>query len=229
MKKTKRMKPVYHPVEFRKIEETFENGRHLGRKIQTKFAILYLTGARVSEIATLRKRDFSYSTDKLGRETLVVKIPTLKNRNERFRYIPLVNEKPYKNMVGEIENYLDHLDSYEKIFSTYHRRTIARHLEKFDLFETEADFPKGLNKLSGVEILEFDKSDPTRKLVRRKWFPHYLRHCRLTHLVQMHHADATRLMFWAGWTDTRLARIYIHLDWSNLAELIQSGQISQNY
>lgn len=228
IKKKGRMKPVYSPVDFQTIYETWKQSRIKGRKVQSKFAILYLTGARVSEVIQLRKNDFKYLKDKNGDEVLTIQCQTLKNRNEHYRILPLVKKDPYKKMIKEIELYLNHLDDHSKIFRSKDTKIIWRDLKKLDNFETIAHYAKGMKTPENVKVIE-DDAGLHRKVIQRTWYPHYLRHCRLSHLVQYHNFDATRLMFWAGWSDPRLARTYIHLDWSNLAELIKSGQVPMNY
>jgi len=48
--------------------------------------------------------------------------------------------------------------------------------------------------------------------------PHLLRHYRLTHLVVHHGYGEYKLQQYAGWTDTRPAKHYVSMNWSNLLE-----------
>ena len=41
--------------------------------------------------------------------------------------------------------------------------------------------------------------------------PHYFRHCRLTHMVTRFNYDSHQLVKYAGWTDERPAKHYVHL------------------
>lgn len=41
--------------------------------------------------------------------------------------------------------------------------------------------------------------------------PHYYRHCRLTHMVTRFNYDSHQLVKYAGWTDERPAKHYVHL------------------
>lgn len=50
--------------------------------------------------------------------------------------------------------------------------------------------------------------------------PHYLRHCRLTHLVQTYGFNELQLMRFAGWTNTKPAIVYVHLNWMDLAKVM---------
>jgi len=46
--------------------------------------------------------------------------------------------------------------------------------------------------------------------------PHYIRHIRLTHLVTEFNFNEYELKIFAGWTDTRPAKSYIEMRWSDL-------------
>jgi len=46
--------------------------------------------------------------------------------------------------------------------------------------------------------------------------PHYLRHVRLTHLVQLYNYDHILLMKFAGWSNTKQADRYLELSWKDL-------------
>ena len=62
----------------------------------------------------------------------------------------------------------------------------------------------------------------TRRIqqLSKKYFqvhPHFLRHSRLTHLVQIYNFNDRELVQIAGWTDSKPAQVYVHLRWSDLA------------
>lgn len=46
--------------------------------------------------------------------------------------------------------------------------------------------------------------------------PHWIRHSRLTSLVEKYNFSDQRLMLWAGWTDNKMPRRYVHLNWRAL-------------
>lgn len=54
-------------------------------------------------------------------------------------------------------------------------------------------------------------------------FPHYLRHLRATHLVTEYGFHGEELQHYLGWSDTRPASIYIHLNWMDLAKKMLSS------
>ena len=210
--KKKRVRPVYSPVHFRQIESMWKNITPYGRRKRILLSILYLSGARISEIRQLRKKDFKIVLDKDGVELLILNMVTLKNRENKFRTIVLKKVSDYAPMINEIESYLKHLDEHERVF-TQSTRTLRRWVADLPEFTTTAVRP-------GVTE-SYD--------VTRKWYPHFFRHCRLTHLVEYHHFDAIRLMNFAGWSSPILANVYIRLDWKNLADLIEEGQIPNDY
>jgi len=47
---------------------------------------------------------------------------------------------------------------------------------------------------------------------------HYVRHIRLTHLVILYNFNDRFLTMWAGWADSRPAKVYVELRWSDLVK-----------
>ena len=212
-KKDQFKKPILDPLEFKDIYNIWKNAMSkAGKKAQFEFALLYLTGARVGEIVQVRKADFK-KYKKGEKEYLTVTLPTLKNRRRRSRIIPLVKEEPYTEMVESIEDYLYYLYPTERIIQVQTARGLRKKISKVGEFETMAIYPNQRKK----------------KEVKRSFYPHFLRHCRLTHLVKYHHFDGNRLMYFAGWSDPRLSSIYVSLDWYALAEMIKANQVPQEW
>ena len=48
--------------------------------------------------------------------------------------------------------------------------------------------------------------------------PHFLRSCRLTHLVKYHNFSDQKLKVFAGWSDSRPSREYIRIGHADIAE-----------
>lgn len=159
---------------------------------------LYMTGCRITEALNTRVRDISWGNHaKLG-EVLNIKLITLKNRKNKIRIIPVPMRAPTKTMVSKLIEWTDILGPDALIFSVS-RNTAWNHLSK-ETITTRA--------IHGKEII--DKYTFKNR-------PHYMRHCRLTHLVQNYGFDALRLMRYAGWTDTKPAQVYLQLNWMDLA------------
>lgn len=57
-----------------------------------------------------------------------------------------------------------------------------------------------------------------RKIVQKFWkfHPHHWRHIRLTHMVTVHGFRGEKLRQFAGWSDDRPAKIYVHLSWEDI-------------
>ena len=167
------------------------------------FNTLYLTGGRVSEVLALRARDL-----KLDGDALMVFMTTLKNRQRHFRTIPV----PLKTIFSEEKRALDELLSYSskceaaygpdyKLFGFIHtRQTINWRFRQL--------------KFTCRGYLKKDIFDAHQFYV----YPHYLRHCRLTHLVRNYGFDAMHLTEFAGWSDPKVAMVYVQLTGADLAE-----------
>ena len=65
--------------------------------------------------------------------------------------------------------------------------------------------PPGILKSSWMRVIRRDFNDEYDVA------PHYFRHCRLTHMVTRFNYDSHQLVKYAGWTDERPAKHYVHL------------------
>lgn len=163
------------------------------------FFTLYLSGARISEIigqdstpdqqgcSPLIKEDFDY---KPGVE-LSFALQTLKRHDRNPRYPTAPDREPYTSMIYEVLTWLNQKQDGDVIFNI--RRTAFN------------------NRLSKVKIAvkPFGRSE---SIVEKKMNPHYLRHCRLTHLAVYHHWTDSQIRTFAGWTTSALASQYVDLD-----------------
>lgn len=73
----------------------------------------------------------------------------------------------------------------------------------------------------------FNFSDRWGREIVHRYFdchPHFLRHCRLTHLVSLFQADAFRLQLWAGWSSPTPANAYVHLNWQDTKKIFEKNQ-----
>lgn len=140
-------------------------------------AVMYLTGARVSEIKGLHY-------DKIWRETIqgkdcfVFKLANLKNKKVKEKYIPVVIEEE-PELCQLIKSY-------------------------YDSTTTDIIIPGSHQRLYQISMEELGYN------------PHFLRHCRLTHLTVNKKFTELQLTKWAGWTDARPATTYVSMDYTNL-------------
>lgn len=188
----------------------YELGLKIKRPIiRAFFYMIYLTGARVSEGLMIEKRDIQIETLN-GESIITVRMKTLKKkRGTKFRMIPIWISK---------ENNPAEYDMWQSI------RPYVRRTSDGRIFTIGGDiqrvrrrvgyyFGKDIEITTGAVYKMKFIEDYTFKL-----YPHYLRHCRLSHMSQIYGFDEIRLMRYAGWSTTRPASIYVHYNWIELAK-----------
>lgn len=79
------------------------------------------------------------------------------------------------------------------------------------LKSTDVLFP--INRQEAWKLIKTHLNTPTLK-----FYPHLLRHIRLTHLATKHDYDEGNLRRDAGWKDGRPASTYVHLSWKDNAK-----------
>jgi len=173
---------------------TINNFMNAGQYKETRlrnralFILTYLTAGRISEVLNLRKTDLcgEYRQD---RKILLIRMINRKNRNKRFKELPLPVDKE-----GIL---LDLLNEYLKI------------LKGNDLlFESSWKVGECISRLHAYRILR-----------RYTGFNcHWLRHLRLTHLVVNHDFNEQLLIRFAGWTNSLPAKHYMELRWEDFLD-----------
>lgn len=171
-------------------------------QLRTIFYILYLTGARISEVLALRKKDITIEEMK-GIKVVIFNMINLKNKTSKFKKqaIPAITPE-IKWMLKVILYYINDLEDDKKIFY-YTRNNVTTRYRKLPPLHLRAT-SKETGKV--IDNCEF------------KMHPHYLRHCRLTHLEEEHDLGAFKLTIFAGWSDTKPARTYVHTSWKSLVK-----------
>jgi site-specific recombinase XerD len=155
------------------------------------FCLLYLTGARIGEVTRrLRKKDFE--TIKLkGSQFLIVDLYTEKNRKHPTRRVP-VNMERENYLVNYVLEYLELLKDEDVLFP-------------FTIQRAWQIVSKILIKYKKVSKNKFLNAN------------HFLRHCRLTHLVINYDFTDQDLVKYCGWTNSIPATTYSHLRYKDLA------------
>lgn len=195
--KYERKKPVPFPVN---IEDIIPLAERYHTPYDILFKVLYYYGLRIGEGLELKAKDFK-TREHEGAEYLIVRTRTEKNRRQPFRELA----SPIKYGEGGISNhvltYLDGLNHEEKLFSDVPSRNRAANVFRTQKIDLDAIDYKSRNiiHLPGFRL-----------------HPHYLRHCRLTHLVTEYDYNVVQLTQFAGWTDFKPATIYLQLNWRNL-------------
>jgi len=193
------------------IKEVYELGRSLDN-IENKclFYLLYLSAARVSEALAMKTRDIEFIF--VGNERLIIfSIRTIKRKDRPIRKVPAVIEDTVKKdkfmyeklMSKVIEDYISDKLMEEHIFTHTDYHTVTNYFRRKLSISVDA-----VNKNTGKITENIDY----------KIHPHYLRHCRITHLRSMYGFDALDLKQAAGWKDIKMTDTYLHMGWKNLYE-----------
>ena len=147
-------------------------------RVRALFAIIYLTGCRITEALCIQKRDIKL-IEKNGKKIMLVTLLNEKNKQRKIKKIPINIEKEYPLVKAFLE-YVDKVegeDVFGNLTKRYAYKIIRKHI--------------GIN-------------------------PHFIRHIRLTHLITEFDFNEEELRIFAGWTDTRPARNYIEMRWTDL-------------
>jgi integrase len=159
---------------------------------------LYLTGQRVSE-ALLVKREHILVREVEGNTYLVVDSTTLKNNDRPRRFIPIPFNGLEKDMVESVWAAVNTLKPEAKLF-TLTRQMARNHLARV-----------------AVENEFINRKTKERYSAKMSIYPHYLRHCRATHMAEEYDYDLYRLMNFFGWKSPTMPNLYCAPGWRNLA------------
>lgn len=203
------VKPVPMPITREEIYELADN-----QTDETKSLIfgLYLTGARVSELLEVGTNDFTDQIDESFNRQITVKIKTEKKR----RGFPIRNLALRSNNQIEV-NMLNHVLNHKYTFEK---------LGKKKLYEfSRVSAWRKLNKISfKTQTLVFDPKPSILDDQEQKLYPHYLRHCRATHLVMHYNFNPFALKEYMGWSSIAPAVVYVNLDWRTASNLLLSSR-----
>jgi integrase len=204
---TNPVKPIPMPISVEEIYALAANETDL-----TKSLIfgLYLTGARISELLGLRSKDFSdYGDTAVNRQITV----TLKTEKKR-KGIPLRTLAIRSNHPTELAM-LNHLLAHKATFDQLGKEKL------YEIGRTVAW--RNLQKLSfTTDLITFEPKISILEDQPQHLYPHFLRHCRATHLVTTYNINPFELQRYMGWTTLAPAIIYVNLDWRNTANLLMS-------
>ena len=99
-----------------------------------------------------------------------------------------------------------------------------RHYKEIPIpLDKEIDFIRPLveylNAIKGPGLFPFKTARTARNIFARYGYnPHWFRHIRVTHLVTVYDLNESLVQRFAGWTDTRPARHYMELKWSDISQ-----------
>lgn len=188
-------------------EEVYTFGKRYGQPYRCLFYLVYLTGARITEALELRNKDISKLKEG-DKDILKVRLNTRKNRRNKWRDIPI----PWSAIQQEVVLYIDalHREPEDYIF----RDLYALRRGRSDVWE---HFNREIIVVRAVQGTEYIENYELRMR------PHYLRHCRATHLVNTYGMDSLYLMYFMGWTTPAPARVYASMDWRSLLNRMLKG------
>lgn len=206
-------KPIPFPIS---AEEIYELGKRLPTDEQRAlFYTTYLTGGRISEVLQIQKRDVwreKVQYNNMEYDAVIFEMVTNKIRtfNPR-RLIPV----PCVGVDG---------DMAEVVWQ--YRNTKTRDEEKLFHFSRTRAWNIFAKLTTDTRAINPDRT--YSELLGFKIHPHYLRHCRATHLVVKYRVNNPYdLMKRFGWSDVRRAMTYLQLDWYDLLKGMLSGEGSK--
>lgn len=181
-------KAIPQAVSFQEIEAASKH--YPDSRDRFLFDWLYLTGQRVSE-ALVVTRSAVKVEDMLGKKFMVVDSITLKNKQQPRRTIPVPMFGFEKEMCEKVWASIENLRPETKLcyFSRYQAFHHLAHVSipcQFIRSQTRERFD-GLLQVN----------------------PHFLRHCRATHMEHNHGFDSVRLMQFFGWASGAMPNTYI--------------------
>jgi len=193
-------KPIPIPVSR---EYIYEIGKEYYGEYRILFYLLYLTGGRISEVLKLRRDDIEERGD-----VLLVNLYTAKNKLIDFRNLPIINDGIYKKMLDPVIEYVNQSEYGLRLFKMTRQMAYNNLSRKWITI-------RATHKKRVIENYKL------------KLRPHYLRHCRLTHLVTVHNFNEFSLMQFAGWTNIKPAMFYVRQNWKDLVSRMRDFQIPQ--
>lgn len=192
--------------------------REESKRKRALFIVLYLTAGRINEVVPCRYQRRKKSIKKTfmqpdGRER--VERVGMKKWRDDIRYsgikkkdIQFIEKSGHKIMLITMRNEKHRERKWKRLPTPIDKEQefVDILLEYLDtLGEEDVLFP-----FTSVTGWSYVKS-------MSGFHPHFLRHIRLTHLVQLYNYDHILLMKFAGWSNPRPADRYLELGWEDLA------------
>lgn len=164
-------------------------------EVRTLMVLGYLTAGRISELLLLRKKDIRKEV--IGdRSFLVFRMRLLKKWDViGKRKLPDGRTKYKTKRRLEVRNAPVPIDTERQFLDLVWDYVMSRPLE--------------------AKILPKSRQWAWLRLNEKGIFPHYLRHLRITHLVQRGFTDQELVQF-VGWENSMPAKTYTHLRWQDV-------------
>jgi len=100
-----------------KIPKDIARFENKGLMYRTLIALLYLTGARISELLTVKKNQFEYAFDRGVKYLIINNVPTLKSRSKsESKYRPFFLRKDFEEpFINHVRAWLNELISDDEL------------------------------------------------------------------------------------------------------------------
>lgn len=196
-------RPLYYAFKPRMIWDTCDSIHD--ELAQAFFAFLYLTGARLNEAT-----DFSLNRMSVKDGYVEVELRTLKTRDARKRWRKIVIPLPPMAKCHEgkmwkiVSDYLNGFGPFDRPFKKWKSKSgMSVYLRRHVSIQVEAKVK--------------DAGAWNDKVIEKDCHPHFLRHCRATHLVEYYNMHPSVLVQFFGWTDQNMT-----LKYTSTAEILRS-------
>lgn len=191
VEKKEPIRPTYHPLS---PEDILKVGNSITDPLaQAAFFFTYLTGGRINEIT-----DFSPNRLEVMEDRYIVRMKTLKRRTaDNMRRVPIPRgsfAKCHENeMMEVVVKYLASCPSFSHPFKKW--GNMSAYFRRFIPLTTEARV-KGIDK------------EYRDELVSKPLHPHFLRHCRATHLADYYGLNDRQIQAFFNWAKPDMAVTY---------------------
>lgn len=178
-------------------------------------ALLYLSGARISEALEVRGKDMKFLENE-GVPSVSFRLNTRKNRKVKVRASYAVGDKPEKRwMITWLRDFVRELPPDDRIF-TEPLSDVVRPHDKVRVARRE---------IASSEVI-VRATLPSGKVIdnyKMRIYPHYFRHCCITHWNEYPHLSMWDKVRMAGWTDSRPLQVYDHTPSEAFLEKMMKG------
>lgn len=152
--------------------------------------LCYLTAGRITEVLDVRKENITFIT-KNNRPIMLIDIPNRKNPTRKRKHIPIMLDGSDNDLAEIIKQYINPLEPGAFLFPS--------------------SFHGGQKPISAARAWQILTNAST-------WPPHWWRHLRLSHLASTYGLPDHHLILYAGWSDSRPAKNYIEMRWTDLLD-----------
>ena len=169
--------------------------------------MLYLSAGRVSEVLQIQHSDIQDRTYH-GHHVKEIHLVNEKNKKKNLKtvIIPIDNEYEQK-MWTYIQPYYEHSYENQPLFPNLNIKSISRN-QIYNL----------LSKYKFKNLKTINPNNRRYYQVDLILFPHFIRHCRLSHLVILYNMSPEQLKSIAGWSSVNVSSSYVSLNGNSFVD-----------